>query len=60
MLVKTIKDAFYDIKKANKIKDKYVCKGQPYEKYCLACKKKLKATEQLLGFCETCQTKFKE
>ena len=55
MLSKTIKDAFYNIKRANGIEDKYLASKQPYERKCLSCKKKLKATEQLCGFCKDCQ-----
>ena len=55
MLSKTIKDVCYDIKRANGIPDNYICKQKPYERKCLSCKKKLKATEQLCGFCKECQ-----
>ena len=55
MLSKTIKDVCYNIKRANGIEDKYICKQKPYERKCLSCKKPLKATEQLCGFCKNCQ-----
>jgi len=58
MLSKTIKDAFYNIKRANGIEDKYLASKQPYEKYCLHCGTKLEPTEQLNGFCTKCDERF--
>ena len=58
MLSKTIKDAFYNIKRANGIEDKYLASKKPYEEYCLHCGTKLEPTEQLNGFCERCNELF--
>ena len=52
------KEAFYDIKRAEDIEDNSFCDKQPYEKYCLNCKKRLKVKEQLNGFCENCKNRF--
>ena len=59
-LSKTTNDFCYDIKRANKVPDNYIAKGQPHEKFCLSCKKRLRPTEQLNGFCKACKEQFEK
>ena len=53
-------DFYFAIQKAEKITTKYICDDEPFRQTCLNCGKKLKPSEQFIGFCKECQNKFRE